>query len=74
MKPKFPDAAGAPLITPEDVSDTPAGRLPDAIVQIYGGVPPEAASVTLYAVPVVPAGSEVVVTVGGEPVPPPLVA
>lgn len=41
---KLPDAVGVPLSAPVNaVKVTPAGRVPDVIVQLYGAVPPEAA-------------------------------
>src|SRR5690242_10091538 len=45
-------------------SDKPAGSVPVAIDQVYGVVPPVAASVAVYAVFCVALGSEVVVMVG----------
>ena len=61
VKLEDPDADGVPESSPEAFSDKPAGSVPDAMDQLNGGVPPEAASVCEYAVPAVPAGS-------GEPV------
>ena len=45
----------------------PAGRLPDAIDQVYPGVPPLALSAALYEVPFVPAARlvDVIVSVAG---------
>ena len=40
-----PDAVGAPVNIPELPKVTPAGRLPPALVQVYGLVPPVALSV-----------------------------
>src|SRR4029453_14299485 len=51
-------SAPAPTAT-----DTPAGSAPLTIVQLYGGVPPLAVSVALYALPMAPGGSVAVVTV-----------
>ena len=43
-----PVPVGVPEITPVlDASASPAGRVPDAMDQVYGGVPPVAASVVL---------------------------
>jgi hypothetical protein len=49
----------------EVLSESPAGKEPELIDQLYGVVPPLACNVVEYVVPTVPAGSEVVVTVGG---------
>src|SRR5262245_38766261 len=62
---------GVPAITPGPaVSVSPGGRVPLAIDQVYGGVPPVADSPAVYARPSIPDGSAVVVTVravgGGE--------
>jgi hypothetical protein len=60
-----PAAAGVPVMAPlEAVSVRFAGSDPTLIDQVYGGVPPLAVSVSLYAVPAVPPGNgEVVVIV-----------
>jgi len=61
-------AAGVPLIAPVDVlSDRPAGSVPVVTVHVYGAVPPAAARAVLvgYAAPIVPLGSDVVVTDSG---------
>jgi hypothetical protein len=43
-----PAAVGVPAIAPElAVKDNPAGRVPELIDQVYGVVPPVAASVLL---------------------------
>ena len=61
-----PNVVGVPLICPVELfSVRPAGKEPEVIVQVYGVVPPLACSVVEYAVPVVPPGSDTVVTVGG---------
>jgi len=52
---------GVPLRTPAEDRPSPAGSVPAVTDQLYGVVPPVAASVWLYAVPTVPAGSEAVV-------------
>jgi hypothetical protein len=56
-----PAAVGVPEIVPP-VSVSPAGNVPLASDQVYGGVPPDAVSVCEYAVPTTPLGSDVVVT------------
>ncbi len=38
-------AEGVPLMTPAELSDRPAGRLPALTVHVYPAVPPLAASV-----------------------------
>ena len=43
----------------------PAGKAPALTLQLYGVVPPLACTVVEYAVPLVPPGSDVVVTKGG---------
>lgn len=55
-------ADGVPLMTPvEAFSDSPAGKVPVVSDQVYGVVPPEAASIVLYQAPTWPPGSEAVV-------------
>lgn len=61
MNVKFPAAVGVPEIV-DPVSDTPEGKDPSAIAQVYAPTPPVAAKDCEYAVPVVPPGSEAVVT------------
>ena len=61
-----PAAVGVPEITPVDATRlNPAGNVPALTLQVYGVVPPLACSVVEYAVPAVPPGNDVVVTVGG---------
>ena len=61
-----PAVVGVPEITPVDATRlNPAGSVPALTLQLYGVVPPLACSVVEYAVPAVPPGSDVVVTVGG---------
>src|SRR5262245_41206538 len=49
-----PVAVGVPLITPvEAFSESPAGSEPDAMENVYAGVPPFAARATEYGVPLV---------------------
>lgn len=56
-----PDAVGVPEIAPlAGVILNPEGRDPALTLQLYGVVPPLAASVALYAVPCCPLGSELV--------------
>jgi hypothetical protein len=35
-----PEVLGVPEITPAGLIETPEGRLPDSLDQVYGGVPP----------------------------------
>jgi len=56
---------GVPVMCPEESMLNPAARLPLLTVSVTVPAPPEVATVWLYAVPCVPAGSEVVVTDGG---------
>jgi hypothetical protein len=61
-----PAAVGVPEITPVDATRlNPAGNVPALTLQLYGVVPPLACSTVEYVVPVVPPGSDVVVTKGG---------
>jgi hypothetical protein len=61
-----PKVVGVPLICPVVLfSVRPAGKEPVLIAQLYGVVPPLACSVVEYAVPVVPPGSDIVMTIGG---------
>jgi hypothetical protein len=61
-----PAVVGVPEITPVDAARfNPAGKEPELIDQVYGVVPPLACNVIENAVPTVPPGRDVVVTVGG---------
>lgn len=62
---KEPEAVGVPETAPVAANVKPAGKEPEAIFQLYGVVPPPAASVVEYAVPTCPAGIEVVVICTG---------
>jgi hypothetical protein len=42
-----PEFVGVPEKVPSEASVTPAGRLPDTTVQVYGGFPPFALSAWL---------------------------
>jgi hypothetical protein len=57
-----PAAVGAPAMVPP-VSVNPAGKVPLASDQVYGAVPPDAASDCEYAVPTTPLGNDDVETV-----------
>jgi hypothetical protein len=62
LKLKLPAAVGVPLIVPCAASIfNPSGSEPALIVKTNGCFPPDVAMAWLYAVPTVPAGSEVVV-------------
>jgi hypothetical protein len=51
-----PAAVGVPAMTPvEELSESPAGRVPDVMLQVSGDVPPLAANVCEYGVPTLPA-------------------
>jgi hypothetical protein len=42
-----PEVVGTPLITPVELFRArPGGKLPDEMLQAYGGMPPETARVT----------------------------
>jgi hypothetical protein len=61
-----PAVVGVPEMTPVEATRlSPAGRVPALTLQVYGVVPPLACSPVEYAVPAVPPGRDVVVTVGG---------
>lgn len=62
-----PLAVGVPEIKPALVSVSPAGKLPEAIDQLYPGVPPLALNVTLYELPLFAAPKlvDVIVSAGG---------
>jgi len=52
VKFELPVALGVPEMAPVDAAKVnPAGNDPELTLQVYGDVPPLAASVTLYAVP-----------------------
>ena len=57
-----PAVVGVPLVTPPELKDSPAGRLPLWRDQLYGVTPPVAARVWEYATPIWPAGRLEVVT------------
>ena len=62
-------AFGVPLIRPVDaVNERPDGNVPTVNCQVYGPVPPEAASAWEYAVPTCPSGRELVVMASPGPV------
>jgi hypothetical protein len=61
-----PRADGVPEITPPLDSDKLVGKAPVITDHVYGPVPPVAASVWLYGVPIVPLGRLVVVTTTGD--------
>jgi hypothetical protein len=63
-----PAAVGVPASAPAALSEIPAGRLPAETVQVYGPVPPPAASVCEYAVPTAAFGKLPVVTVSAPAV------
>ena len=42
-----PPAVGVPEITPSELNPSPGGKLPPMTLQLYGGSPPDAASVLL---------------------------
>jgi hypothetical protein len=46
-----PDAVGVPEIVPVADKVKPAGNAPELMLQLYGVVPPDAASVVEYGVP-----------------------
>ena len=60
-----PEAVGVPEIVPAVDRVKPPGNAPELIVQVYGLVPPEAASNVEYAVPTLPEGTEAVVICTG---------
>jgi hypothetical protein len=61
VKLKEPEAVGVPEIVPADDSVSPPGNAPALMLQLYGWVPPLAASVVEYAVPTCPDGTDTVV-------------
>ena len=56
---------GVPVMCPDESIVNPAARLPLLTISVTIPAPPEVATVWLYAVPCVPAGSDLVVTDGG---------
>ena len=71
VKLETPTDAGVPPIRPFPFMVSPAGSEPDTLLQLYGVVPPEAASCPEYAVPTVAAPSgDALVIVRGPGVPP----
>ena len=66
VKADLPGVVGVPLRMPLMPSSfKPAGKLPAAILQFSGVVPPFADRVALYAVPTLPPGNEDVAITGG---------
>jgi hypothetical protein len=56
-----PLAVGLPEMTPVVAATvSPGGSCPAVMLQLYGALPPVAASVDVYAAPTVPCGSVVV--------------
>jgi hypothetical protein len=45
VKLELPALVGVPVMAPSELSDSPAGKLPDAMLHAYGAVPPAAESV-----------------------------
>lgn len=67
MKLKVPIVVGVPLMTPVEARDNPGGKLPEVIVHVKGGTPPEACKVVaVYAWLGTPPGRVVVVTARGS--------
>jgi hypothetical protein len=64
VKSNVPALVGEPEMVPFAFSITPCGNVPADVVHVYGGVPPVAARVPVYAWPTVPAGSAFVEIVG----------
>ena len=63
---KLPPAFGVPTIVPSLFKFRPVGREPpERRLHVSGAMPPDPWSVTLYAVPAVPSGKEVVAIDGG---------
>src|SRR5215469_11260738 len=60
----LPNTAGFPVIRPAEEMVNPVGSVP---LQVYGGVPPSAATVCEYAAPVVPPGSVRVLITSATP-------
>jgi hypothetical protein len=58
---EVPGVVGVPP-TLHPVSESPAGKVPDVIEQLYGVVPPPASIVALYTTPTVPFGNVFVST------------
>ena len=65
VKLKEPEAVGVPEIVPAEDRVTPAGNAPARMLQLYGVVPPLAASVVEYAVPTCPDGTDTVLICTG---------
>ena len=66
MNEYVPDVVGIPLIWPDVLSVSPAGKLPELTDQLYGIFPPIAASVVEYKVLATPSGSDEVVICNSE--------
>lgn len=61
VMPNEPDAVGVPEMVPLVDKVRPAGKAPEATLQLYGVVPPLAPSAVEYARPTCPFANEVVV-------------
>ena len=66
MKFEVPPVHGVPEIVPSLPRENPVGSEPEVMLQEKGATPPDSCTVVVYAVPPVPAGSDVVVTDGGR--------
>ena len=64
VNPELPAVDGVPAIVAR-LSESPAGKEPDTMDQVYVPVPPLADSVCEYGEPTIPLGSDAVVTVSG---------
>ena len=60
-----PGVVGVPVIWQLLPSVSPAGRLPELSVQVYGPVPPLTGTAPVYGVPAVPLGGDATVSVAG---------
>lgn len=64
---KLPATVGVPERTPAELSESPVGNEPDATTHEYVPTPPAAARVCENAVPLMPSGSDAVVTDNAVP-------
>jgi hypothetical protein len=59
VKLNVPAVVGVPVIPPVDeFKDRPGGSAPETTLSVYGGAPPEAVTVVVYSMPIIPFGDE----------------
>ena len=63
--------AGVPVMAPAELIESPAGKAPALMLNVFAPLPPVEAMASLYAEPTTPSLAVVVVMLSGPPPPPP---